>query len=86
MTGWLTARHVRWVGGRTSITSAVGFIPGVLIGSDIREFLAGAAQMDAVTRVDDFDSNPAALLLQLGIPPVAARANGTWLCCLIATA
>ena len=61
--GWLARFDMfDWVGGRTSITSAVGLLPGVLIGSDIREFLAGAAQMDAVTRVADFDSNPAALL------------------------
>ncbi|MBV2350859.1 glucose-6-phosphate isomerase [Synechococcus sp. HK05] len=52
-----------WVGGRTSITSAVGLLPGVLIGSDIRAFLAGAAEMDAVTRAaTSLDTNPAALL------------------------
>ncbi|MFZ9462466.1 MAG: glucose-6-phosphate isomerase, partial [Vulcanococcus sp.] len=51
-----------WVGGRTSITSAVGLLPGVLIGSDIRAFLAGAAAMDAATRVADLQRNPAALL------------------------
>jgi glucose-6-phosphate isomerase len=51
-----------WVGGRTSITSAVGLLPGVLIGSDIRAFLAGAAGMDALTRVAELSANPAALL------------------------
>jgi glucose-6-phosphate isomerase len=51
-----------WVGGRTSITSAVGLLPGVLIGSDIRAFLTGAAAMDAATRDHDLFSNPAALL------------------------
>jgi len=51
-----------WVGGRTSITSAVGLLPGALIGSDIREFLAGAAQMDEATRVADLRTNPAALM------------------------
>ena len=51
-----------WVGGRTSITSAVGLLPGVLIGSDIRAFLAGAAAMDAATRVAELEANPAALL------------------------
>ncbi len=52
-----------WVGGRTSITSAVGLLPGVLIGSDIRAFLAGAGEMDQVTRsANSLDSNPAALL------------------------
>jgi glucose-6-phosphate isomerase len=33
-----------------------------LIGSDIREFLAGAAQMDEATRVADLRTNPAALM------------------------
>ena len=51
-----------WVGGRTSITSAVGLLPGVLIGADIRAFLAGAAAMDALTREPSLTSNPAALL------------------------
>lgn len=51
-----------WVGGRTSITSAVGLLPGVLIGSDIRAFLAGAAAMDAATRRPELRHNPAALL------------------------
>jgi glucose-6-phosphate isomerase len=51
-----------WVGGRTSITSAVGLLPGVLIGSDMRAFLAGAAAMDAATRRPELLHNPAALL------------------------
>ena len=51
-----------WVGGRTSITSAVGLLPAVLIGSDIRAFLAGAAEMDAATRVPHLRRNPAALM------------------------
>ena len=51
-----------WVGGRTSITSAVGLLPGALIGSDIRAFLAGASQMDEATRVADLRRNPAALM------------------------
>jgi glucose-6-phosphate isomerase len=51
-----------WVGGRTSITSAVGLLPGVLIGADIRSFLDGAAAMDGLTRVPDMTDNPAALL------------------------
>ena len=38
-----------WVGGRTSITSAVGLLPRALIGCDIRDFPPGAAQMDAAT-------------------------------------
>jgi glucose-6-phosphate isomerase len=51
-----------WVGGRTSITSAVGLLPGALIGCNIREFLAGASQMDEATRVPDLRRNPAALM------------------------
>ena len=51
-----------WVGGRTSITSAVGLLPAALIGCDTRDFLAGAAQMDEATRVSDLHSNPAALM------------------------
>ena len=51
-----------WVGGRTSITSAVGLVPGALIGSDIRSFLAGASQMDEATREGDVRRNPAALM------------------------
>jgi glucose-6-phosphate isomerase len=52
-----------WVGGRTSITSAVGLLPGALIGSDIRAFLAGAGEMDQLTRsATTLDNNPAALL------------------------
>ena len=51
-----------WIGGRTSITSAVGLLPGALIGCDIRGFLAGAAQMDEATRVGDVRRNPSALM------------------------
>ena len=61
--GWLKRFDMfDWVGGRTSITSAVGLVPGALIGSEIREFLAGAAQMDEATRVCDVQRNPAALM------------------------
>lgn len=51
-----------WVGGRTSVTSAVGLLPAALGGVNIREFLRGAHDMDLVTR--DFEPlrNPAALL------------------------
>ena len=61
--GWLARFDMfDWVGGRTSITSAVGLLPGVLIGSDIRAFLDGAAAMDAATRSTTVEHNPAALL------------------------
>lgn len=51
-----------WVGGRTSLTSAVGLFPMFLQGLDVDGFLAGAAMMDAATRVADVRRNPAALL------------------------
>jgi glucose-6-phosphate isomerase len=51
-----------WVGGRTSITSAVGLLPAVLAGADMRGFLEGAAEMDQRTRVASLLQNPAALL------------------------
>jgi len=61
--GWLKRFDMfDWVGGRTSITSAVGLLPGALIGCDIRDFLTGASQMDAATRAADLRHNPAALM------------------------
>ena len=61
--GWLARFDMfDWVGGRTSVTSAVGLLPGALVGADIRAFLNGAAAMDACTRVPVLESNPAALL------------------------
>ncbi len=61
--GWLRRFDMfDWVGGRTSITSAVGLLPGALIGADLRAFLDGAATMDVATRCTDLHQNPAALL------------------------
>jgi len=51
-----------WVGGRTSVTSAVGLVPASLQGIDVAAFLEGARAMDAVTRRHDTARNPAALL------------------------
>ena len=51
-----------WVGGRTSVMSAVGLLPMALEGFDIDEFLAGAAAMDERTRVPDAAQNAAMLL------------------------
>ncbi len=51
-----------WVGGRTSITSAVGLLPMALQGIDIRSFLDGARSCDMLTRSRETLSNPAALL------------------------
>lgn len=51
-----------WVGGRTSETSAVGLLPAALQGFDIQALLDGARACDAVTRVHDTRTNPAAML------------------------
>lgn len=51
-----------WVGGRTSVTSAVGLVPAALGGVDIERFLLGAREMDELTRNMDPWKNPAALL------------------------
>ena len=51
-----------WVGGRTSITSAVGFLPGLLQGLDMDAFLHGAGAMDDLTRSQDPEQNLAAML------------------------
>lgn len=51
-----------WIGGRTSECSVVGLLPAALQGIDIDALLAGARDMDAVTRVHDLRNNPAALL------------------------
>lgn len=61
--GWLTRFPMHdWVGGRTSIMSAVGLVPAALEGFDIDSFLAGAAAMDARTRATDARQNAAMLL------------------------
>ena len=51
-----------WVGGRTSVMSAVGLVPAALEGFDINQFLAGAAAMDAKTRTNETPQNAAMLL------------------------
>jgi glucose-6-phosphate isomerase len=51
-----------WVGGRTSVLSAVGLLPAALQGLDIRGLLEGAAMCDHATREPDPARNPAALL------------------------
>jgi glucose-6-phosphate isomerase len=51
-----------WVGGRTSVTSAVGLLPAALQGIDVASLLAGAAAMDEATRRRETRRNPAALL------------------------
>jgi len=51
-----------WIGGRTSVMSAVGLLPMALEGFDIDNFLAGAAAMDERTRIPDATQNAAMLL------------------------
>jgi len=51
-----------WVGGRTSVTSAVGTLVAELAGLDTTALLQGARDMDAWTRDGDWRTNPAALL------------------------
>src|SRR5437016_13310020 len=51
-----------WVGGRTSVMSAVGLLPMALLGFEIDRFLEGEAAMDRLTRVDSVEQNAAMLL------------------------
>jgi glucose-6-phosphate isomerase len=61
--GWLARFPMwDWVGGRTSVMSAVGLVPMALEGFEIDKFLAGAAAMDEKTRANDFRQNAAMLL------------------------
>lgn len=61
--GWLARFPMfDWVGGRTSVLSAVGLLPAALQGLDIDGLLSGARDCDAATRGDDLWRNPAALL------------------------
>ena len=61
--GWISRFPMwDWVGGRTSVMSAVGLVPMALEGFDIDNFLSGAAAMDERTRANDFRENAAMLL------------------------
>lgn len=51
-----------WVGGRTSVLSAVGLLPAALQGLNIDALLRGAAICDEATRSKKTTLNPAALL------------------------
>ena len=50
-----------WVGGRTSEMSAVGLVPAMLQGIEMRQLLEGAKLMDEATRNPNIKQNPAAL-------------------------
>jgi glucose-6-phosphate isomerase len=61
--GWLARFPMwDWVGGRTSVTSAVGLLPAALQGIDIDALLQGARLCDRITRNPETRRNPAALL------------------------
>lgn len=61
--GWIARFPMwDWVGGRTSVTSAVGLLPAALQGLTIRSLLEGARLCDELTRTTDTHSNPAALM------------------------
>ena len=61
--GWLARFPMHdWIGGRTSVMSAVGLVPMALEGFNIDNFLSGAAAMDERTRVPDIAQNAAMLL------------------------
>ncbi len=63
---WLERFYIwDWVGGRTSITSAVGLLPAALQNIDIEAFLAGARECDEATRDTQLLANPAAILAAL---------------------
>ncbi|MCW5556052.1 MAG: glucose-6-phosphate isomerase [Verrucomicrobiae bacterium] len=51
-----------WVGGRTSVLSAVGLLPAALQGIKIEELLLGAKACDEVTRLSITRKNPSAML------------------------
>lgn len=73
---WLAAFPMwDWVGGRTSVLSAVGLLPLALQGVDCRRMLAGAADCDAMTR-QDFAENPA-LQLALAWYRISGGVGGT---------
>ena len=61
--GWLARFPMfDWIGGRTSVMSAVGLLPAALQGLEIDLFLAGAAAMDRHTRAQEVSQNAAMLL------------------------
>jgi glucose-6-phosphate isomerase len=61
--GWLARFPMfDWIGGRTSVLSAVGLLPAALQGLDVDGLLSGAAACDAATRRHDMQGNPAAIM------------------------
>jgi glucose-6-phosphate isomerase len=61
--GWLSRLPMwDWIGGRTSLLSAVGLLPAALQGLHIEGLLKGAALCDVITRSKETRTNPAAML------------------------
>ena len=61
--GWLKRFPMwDWVGGRTSVMSAVGLVPLALQGLNVGEILQGAAEMDDWTRIAETTKNPSMML------------------------
>jgi glucose-6-phosphate isomerase len=61
--GWLARFPMfDWIGGRTSVLSAVGLLPAALQGLDVDGLLEGARVCDEATRSRDMLKNPAALM------------------------
>ena len=61
--GWITIFPMwDWVGGRTSVTSAVGLLPAALCGIDIDGLCDGASACDQATRSKSIMQNPSAIL------------------------
>ncbi|NNE93817.1 MAG: glucose-6-phosphate isomerase [Verrucomicrobiales bacterium] len=61
--GWITRFPMTdWIGGRTSVMSAVGLLPAALTGLDIEAFLRGAGTMDSRTRSEEVEENASMLL------------------------
>ncbi len=61
--GWLDRFPMwDWVGGRTSVTSAVGLLPSALQGIDIKSLLEGAKACDIETSKIVTNENPAAVM------------------------
>jgi glucose-6-phosphate isomerase len=75
--GWLAAFPMwDWVGGRTSLFSAVGILPLRLIGVDTRSLLEGARLCDIWTRGRVTENNPAALMALSWYAATQGRGGG----------
>jgi glucose-6-phosphate isomerase len=68
-----------WVGGRTSVTSAVGLLPAGLAGVDTAAFIQGAHAMDSRTRINYNDPNVVANLSDAASSNPALMMALSWL-------